>query len=290
MRTPFFSIIIPTYNREKMIGRAIESVLNQSFADWELIIVDDGSRDNTKAVVEQYSDERIKYIYQENAERSAARNNGISKATGEYMCFLDSDDYYQENRLDLLYKSISEEHLVAMYFTDMCIEQNGRIIHTKTIGQTEESIFNFLVNATIHSQQCCIHFSILAKEVFDKNIRVAEDLELWLRIATAFPVIYIPSQPTIVVVEHDSRTVGIGKIEAYIDHKNTYQYIFSKKYPISNALKNKKMHGVLMSIARCYFYKANDKRNTIRTVLNALKYRLFESGKEKAFLIYKSIF
>ena len=76
---PFFSIIIPTYNRAHLISMAIDSVIAQTFENWELIIVDDGSTDNTKELVDNYCsiDKRIRYIYQENAERSAARNNGI---------------------------------------------------------------------------------------------------------------------------------------------------------------------------------------------------------------------
>ena len=77
-----FSIIIPTYNRAAFLPKAIESVLAQTCTDWELIVVDDGSIDNTREVVAQYNDKRITYIYQQNAERSAARNNGIQAYTG----------------------------------------------------------------------------------------------------------------------------------------------------------------------------------------------------------------
>jgi len=99
---PFFSIIVPTYNRAHLISKAIESVIAQSFVNWELIIVDDGSTDKTMDLIASYQekDTRIRYIYQENAERSAARNNGIDHAKGEYICFLDSDDYYLKKNLN----------------------------------------------------------------------------------------------------------------------------------------------------------------------------------------------
>jgi glycosyltransferase involved in cell wall biosynthesis len=93
MKSPFFSIILPTYNRASFISKAIESVIDQLYNKWELIILDDGSTDNTKEIVLSFNDDRIRYIYQENKERSAARNNGIRNAKGEYICFLDSDDY-----------------------------------------------------------------------------------------------------------------------------------------------------------------------------------------------------
>ena len=85
-----------------MIHLAIESVLAQTYNDWELIIVDDGSADNTKTVVNKYkkSENRIKYIFQENKERSAARNFGIKESKGDWICFLDSDDIYHNNHLE----------------------------------------------------------------------------------------------------------------------------------------------------------------------------------------------
>ena len=103
-----------------MISKAIESVKNQGFENWELIIVDDGSTDNTKELIEDYviKDKRIKYYYQENSERSVARNNGISKAKGDWICFLDSDDEYHFNHLDEFDKLIrSKNSNPGLYFS-----------------------------------------------------------------------------------------------------------------------------------------------------------------------------
>ena len=105
---PFFSIIIPTYNRGHVLGKTIQSVINQNFNDWELIVVDDGSTDNTKNIINDFSknDSRIRYIYQDNQERSAARNNGIENSNGKYICFLDSDDEYLQHHLSTFYDEI----------------------------------------------------------------------------------------------------------------------------------------------------------------------------------------
>jgi glycosyltransferase involved in cell wall biosynthesis len=93
---PFFSIIIPSYNRAALIIETLNSVCSQTFQNWECIVVDDGSTDTTRDVIEALSiqDDRIRYIYQDNAERSNARNNGIRNAKGEWICFLDSDDAF----------------------------------------------------------------------------------------------------------------------------------------------------------------------------------------------------
>ena len=96
LKNIYFSIILPTYNRADFLPKTIESVISQSFTSWELIIIDDGSTDNTKILVEKYqkSQNQIRYIYQKNSERSAARNNGIKNSNGQWICFIDSDDMY----------------------------------------------------------------------------------------------------------------------------------------------------------------------------------------------------
>src|SRR5690606_25041004 len=91
--TPFFSIILPTYNRGPLLSKSISSVLSQKFTDFELIVVDDGSTDNTREVVQSFSDPRIHYYYKENEERNFARNFGISMAKGKYVCFLRSEEH-----------------------------------------------------------------------------------------------------------------------------------------------------------------------------------------------------
>lgn len=129
-----FSIIIPTYNRAHMISRGIESVINQTYTNWELIIIDDGSTDNTKEVVESYNDSRIQYYWQKNQERSVARNNGIGKAKGDWICFLDSDDWYDKDCLkfyhDIIIKHPKETMIKANF--NVVDQENNIVLKTKT--------------------------------------------------------------------------------------------------------------------------------------------------------------
>jgi glycosyltransferase involved in cell wall biosynthesis len=104
--TPFFSIIIPTYNRANLIGATLHSVLAQEFAHFEVLVVDDGSRDTTAAVVQSFTDDRLHYLPKINEERGAARNYGLVRAHGEYALFLDSDDLLHTNHLRTLYVAI----------------------------------------------------------------------------------------------------------------------------------------------------------------------------------------
>jgi len=96
---PFFSIILPTYNRSSLLPRAIDSVLQQTFSDFELIVVDDGSTDATQQLVSNYADNRVRYVYQENKGVCVARNHGVAVANAPYLVFLDSDDYATEHWL-----------------------------------------------------------------------------------------------------------------------------------------------------------------------------------------------
>ncbi|WP_156493589.1 glycosyltransferase family A protein, partial [Oleiphilus sp. HI0125] len=95
------SVVMPTYNRADLVGRAVESVLNQTFHDFELIVVDDGSSDSTRDVLNKYNeDKRFRYIFQENQGQSVARNKAIELASGMYLAFLDSDNYWPLDRLE----------------------------------------------------------------------------------------------------------------------------------------------------------------------------------------------
>ena len=110
---PVISVIVPVYNAEKYINRCIESILNQTFKDFELIIVDDGSKDNSGNICEEYArrDERIKVIHQENKGQASARNRGVLNAAGEWITFVDADDMIQSQMLEYLYRAVKSNNV-----------------------------------------------------------------------------------------------------------------------------------------------------------------------------------
>lgn len=116
--SPLISVVIPAYNHERFIGAAIESVLNQSYSDFELIIVNDGSTDGTEDIIKTYDDSRLRYYYQENQDAFNTINRGISLAEGKYISILNSDDIYTTDRLEKLV-ACCEMHDIVCAFTDV---------------------------------------------------------------------------------------------------------------------------------------------------------------------------
>lgn len=214
---PFFTIILPTYNRASFISKAIQSVIDQEYGNWELIIVDDGSTDNTKEVVLSYRDERIKYYWQENAGRSAARNNGVDVASGEYICFLDSDDYYTKDHLHYLHQVIEQNgQPIAAFYTMIMELIDNRLLkvpvpHYKFENRVDEMLVNIIMTSRISG-----HHSVFEKERFDPKLSVGEDRELLVRIACNYPIIEVPEW-TVVYIEHGDRTVNQNQ-EANLVH------------------------------------------------------------------------
>jgi glycosyltransferase involved in cell wall biosynthesis len=265
--SPFFSIIIPTYNRAHLIGKAIESVLVQTFTGWELIVVDDGSTDNTREVVASYKDPRIHYVYQQNAERSAARNKGISHARGQYICFLDSDDYYLPERLELLSEAINQHHQpVALFYTDISFDDGNNIRKVKyEIHGNKINTFDFLAQVTIGVPQVCVHRKILSLELFNPQFRIGEDFELWLRIADNFPLIYLENNFTMIACEHEDRSVNIKKHNSAAEQRTMYRYAFKAPHPgskISKPLQKSLMSNSFFNSAR-YFMARHEKANAL---------------------------
>jgi glycosyltransferase involved in cell wall biosynthesis len=179
---PFFSVIIPSYNRASVLSRAIVSVINQSFSDWELVLVDDGSTDHTKEVVLSYSDSRIKYLCQENKGVCAARNFGVKNATADFLVFLDSDDYPLEDWLQNFYQSIPDL-TIDMVFCDMqmidSISNSSKII--KATDPYQKNTFSqdgFFMAGTF-----CIKTTLFNKAAaFDENIKYGEFTEFSFRL------------------------------------------------------------------------------------------------------------
>lgn len=125
MASPLISVVIPAYNHERFVGEAIESVLDQSCADLELIVVDDGSTDRTAEVIQGYTDRRLRYYYQENQDAFNTINRGLGLAVGTFICILNSDDVYEASRLEKLVAVLEENNCVCTFSDVIPISDDG---------------------------------------------------------------------------------------------------------------------------------------------------------------------
>jgi len=193
----FFSIIIPLYNKEKFIEATLKSVFSQTFVDFEVIIVNDGSTDNSEQKVLQYTDSRIRYYLKENGGVSTARNFGISLANSNYITFLDADDYWYPDFLQVMFTNIQSFSAEQVFSAAIEIESLKQVYNAKySVQQTKETEIVDYFDASRQETIICTSCAVFKKTVFDKigvfdeSIRSGEDTDLWIRIGLAYKVVF----------------------------------------------------------------------------------------------------
>lgn len=196
---PMISVILPTYNRQALIGKAIDSVLSQSYARFELIVVDDGSTDATPSILNTYGT-RIRMIRQENRGVSNARNTGIQCASGEYIALLDSDDYWLPGKLERQIAFFKNHPDALICQTDEIWIRNGKRVNPKKRHEKASGmIFEKTLPLCLVSPSAVMIRKSLFEEVglFDETLPACEDYDLWLRISWKYPV-YLIDKPLII--------------------------------------------------------------------------------------------
>ena len=199
---PLVSVIIPTYNREKIIGRAIDSVFTQTWQDFEIIVQDDGSRDGTKAIVEAYGP-KVKYFFQENKGIAGARNGGMRHAGGQYLAFLDSDDYWLPAKLEKQ-MALFEKHPEYGMTASQCgsIQVDGSYREKNRPGKSGWILYDLFQKNFIRTSSAVITRACLEKiGGFDESLREGEEYDFWLRIAAEFAIGFI-NEPLTVYVDN----------------------------------------------------------------------------------------
>jgi glycosyltransferase involved in cell wall biosynthesis len=196
-KPPNISVIIPAYNSEKTIKQTINSVLNQTFSDLELIIINDGSQDSTLEVITQISDSRIKVFSFPNAGGNVSRNRGLHLAVGEFVSFLDADDLWTPDKLQSQLKALQENVTakVAYSWTDY-IDENGEFILSGQRVNVNENVYeNLLLNNFLEngSNPLICKKALITLGGFDESLSAAQDWDMWLRLASKFNFICVPS-------------------------------------------------------------------------------------------------
>ncbi len=264
---PYFSIILPTYNRGYLLEKTIQSVIDQQFQGWELLIIDDGSTDNTFEIVTKFfeEDDRVKYHYQQNSERSAARNTGIKFAQGNYVCFLDSDDQYSENHLSglkLFIDSNPDKNQGILVVYSKIVDDCGIQIGFSTIEVGENDLETVVLN-TITPGQICVPINLLFETKFNEKIKISEDTELLYRLAINNSLEFV-NQYSLVYCKHDDNSVNPLKYNAYKERLETLNLVFSfpKNNEIRRKIKRKLLSDCFFGISK--FYASKRDFNSVR--------------------------
>jgi len=267
------SVIIPCYNYADYIGEAIESVLNQDYKNYELIVIDDGSTDNTPEVLKLYSD-RIRYIRQENQGLSATRNNGIKLSQNKFITFLDADDRWEVNFLSEIMQEFQRQSqdVALVACLDSKIDKNGvslpdRAHHSK-LGElsTKDLILKnrFFPGAAIIRKQ-------VFKELggFDQNLKSSEDRDMWIRISCHYKV-WLIGDRLIQIRKHGENMSSNAK---RMEHNK--QEVINKCY-IDNVIDRRdiafwlQVKSILNYQVSWIFYNQGERLSAIRSLLKSL--------------------
>ncbi len=196
---PLVSVVIIVYNGEAYVGTAIESVLAQSFADFELIVVDDGSTDGTRAVVARYEalDPRVRVVHRTNGGLSAARNSGITASQGTWLAFLDCDDWWTPEKLERQVSALrAAPDLRWIYSAARIVDETGAPV-SEVPAVHQGDVFDAMIFGNVvagSASSVMIHRQAMQSAgYFDESCRFAEDWECWVRLAAHYPIGAVPN-------------------------------------------------------------------------------------------------
>ncbi|MGG0720047.1 glycosyltransferase [Robertmurraya massiliosenegalensis] len=211
------SIVLPVYNSDKYIRHSIESVINQSYIDWELIVIDDGSIDQTGSIIQEYNSDRIHYHYQSNQGPSAARNKGISLAKGEYIAFIDADDIYRPNKLYEQVRFLENHPEIQIVYCDAQVVNKDlkpiNVLRTEGLYDNKEDFFAQLLFRQILPLPPAIMLKreCLQEIKYNEKLVHAEDYDLTIQLARKFRFGYLPESLYIYRRHEDNLTNGHEK-------------------------------------------------------------------------------
>jgi glycosyltransferase involved in cell wall biosynthesis len=244
---PFFSIVIPTYNRANLLCPTLKSVLNQSFTDYEVILVDDGSTDETPQVIENEfgTDTKLVYIRKKNEERSIARNTGIAQAKGEFIVFFDSDDLMHPIHLQTLYEAILQHPQCDMFAAKYEYNREGSISYNE-IKNIAEGFYDYqlLLKGNIFGVLVCIRKNMPDFQFFPPDFNILEDWIFNIANLKKNKQIYLIDKTTMTIIDHDFRTM-----------KNNQKVIAARSKATAYLLENFEFTLEEKKILRGYGYK-----------------------------------
>jgi glycosyltransferase involved in cell wall biosynthesis len=246
---PIVSVIIPTYNRCEQVAETINSVLDQTERDLEIIVVDDGSTDDTRVVIESIQDPRIKYYYKENGGAASARNLGLSNASGKYVAFLDSDDLWPKNYLEIMVGHLEKNStFAAVYCPITVIYPDGSKVksynHPKGLeGWICEDLF---ANSFIWIFAAVFRSSAWKGFYFDENLgNSSEDSDAILRLSMKVQFMFVPNVEVFHRISSDSISAGVGvNLNRVLSQERFYLQLGGNKIMPTRRAKKRLSHSL----------------------------------------------
>lgn len=221
---PLISVVIPAFNREKSITDCINSVLNQSFSDFEIIVVDDGSSDNTAARVKEFSDARVNYFYQDNAGGSKARNTGILAARGKYIAFLDSDDQFLPFHLERALSDMNSGDTVVS-FSQIKVDRGGEIFFLKPPASIKinQHVSEYLLadRGFIQTSTLVLPTALAKETLFDEKLKYGQDTDFAIRISQNGGSFIMRKDPSVLWDDKWNEK----RVSSKIDFKNRIEWL-----------------------------------------------------------------
>ena len=222
------SVIVPAYNAMTYLPKTIDSVLEQTFTDFEVIIVNDGSSDDIEKWVDTITDNRVRLISQKNQGAATARNTGIAHAKGEYIAFLDSDDLWEQTKLEKQVNCLDNNPDVGLVYAWISsIDENGNNRGKIFANNAEGYVWEKLIeeNIVMSGSAAMVRRDCFEKlGVFDQNLRFAEDWEMWIRIARNYSFAAI-KEPLVYYRHHPN-----NKSQHYIKKIDNFRLIIEKSF------------------------------------------------------------
>ncbi len=264
---PFFTIIIPVYNRADIVGKTIETVISQEFEEFELILIDDKSTDDSLEVLSKYAskDERIQVVkLAVNQGRCRARNEGLLKAKCDWICFLDSDDAYLPNHLSTIYNAIKNNPKQKAFATLQLMGDKQTVYKHANLD-----ISDSIVGNPVQLNQLCYNRGLACMFV-DERLPISED---WLFLRELLLKTKIQIQPTLTcqLIEHENRSMKTTEVEKIAYFNNYSTDLFLKRNIVSRSLKLSLLSNTKLLAANMLLSRGL-KKESKKYFMDALKY------------------
>ena len=288
MSPPFFSIVIPTYNRASFLPDTIHSALNQTFSNYEIIVIDDGSTDHTKEVMQKSfgNEPKLSYFYQENSERGAARNLGIQQAAGEYIIFFDSDDIMLPDYLSVLHHKIQHLNHPDFIAAKHSFNRDGKI-YPSPLSSFKEGWYN--INMLLQGNHFACHFCIKKKNASLKLYEERREyvtMEDWMFLLQNIhnQKIYLIDKVAVWMNEHPNQSMQRDHDQVISARLLATEWIIEKN--IFNSEQNKKMQGYSFLFCAIHSHLDNNRRKALTYLFRSKKYKI---SAYKIFLLFIKI-